>query len=170
MYSTFLCLFVRRLFSTQIKKWCKLLPLSVYQKEFVNRLQSHLRTRTPEVWHPFFGKKCVTLKPVLVSTSKILEVCLHSESMRWSPIYSLKHCMGPKNTPVSKLMPLCQAPTHLRIYKYNTCLHWAMPNFDTFSLNKLTCCKSYQGIWKARYSFVSWYRKALKSMYLMPRR
>ncbi len=77
----------------------------------------------------FFSKICFCSPPL-----KICGGLLKFEYMwYWSPVYNFNRERALKSyfPPVSNLPPLCQTPTHRRIYLC-ICFHnSAMPNFDT---------------------------------------
>jgi hypothetical protein len=144
--------------SEKNEKMVILLPLTVYQKICVNRLQSY---------HLPYPSKAQSSTPIIRR-----KVCY--SLMFWYPPqkfwrfaciqnlcdevqFTVFTLHGPENS--FPPLPLCQAPTHyctvcIRIYKC-TSFHWAIYKFDTFLLNKLNCCKPYQANWKARYKFDS---------------
>ncbi len=82
---------------------------------FFNSVPSNAHISTPFFQKiVFFSKICFGSPP-----SKILEVCLNSESMwKWSQVYSFNSARAIKKllSALSKLPPLCQTPRHYRIY------------------------------------------------------
>ncbi len=134
---TFLYLVVRRVkhvFSTPLKEWKNgdIASFNCVWKIRVNRLQSHLpypsnaRSSTPFIRQ----KVCYSLMFWYPPKKFWRFACIQNPCDEVQFTVLTLHAMGPKNTPVSKLLPLCDNPTHLRIYKY-ICLHWAMPHFNT---------------------------------------
>ncbi len=108
---------------------------------------------------PFFRKTVVFSKICLGSPPyKVLEVYINSEYMwYWSPVYIFNSVRALKSyfLPVSKLPPLCQTPTHRRIYLCKS-FHSDMPNFDTVLLNKQNWCKSKYDIWVLQHKIPPW--------------
>ncbi len=114
-------------------------------------LQSRIN-QVPSKGHistPIFRKTVVVLSKICLGSppSKFLEVCINSEYMwYWSPVYIFNCALKSYFPPVSKLQPLCQTPTHRRIYLCKS-FHSDMPNFDTVLLNKQYWCISKYDIW-----------------------
>ncbi len=79
----------------------------------------------------------------------------------WSLVYNFNSARALKkllSTGV-EVPPLCQTPTHYRIYKCN-CFHSVMPNFGTVLLNKQNWCKSKYDIWVLQHKIPPWQMKA----------
>ncbi len=119
----------------------------------------NLNSQTPIFRHPFFQKTVFFSK---IFFGKAPSKFLNSESMwKWTPVYNINSARALKNyfPTVSKLPPLCQTPTHRRIY-YCKCFHSPMPNFDTVLLNKQNWCKSKHELWAPHHNFSPCKRKA----------
>ncbi len=95
----------------------------------------------------FFGKKVVFSKICLGSLKIFGVMYKFGIYVIMKSSLQFQQCKGQKGSfpLVSKLPPLCQTPTHRRIYLCKS-FHSDMPNFDTVLLNKQDWCKSKYGI------------------------
>jgi len=116
---------------------------------------------------PFFGKHCFSSKYVLVTSplSKFLEVCLNSELMMMkSNFYTAWDLKKPFSGDVAFTTTLPNSYTYKGFTNVDTRYQYIVHAFirlcfDIFFLNKLNCCKTYQGIWRALHNFIWRYRK-----------
>jgi hypothetical protein len=115
---------------------------------------------------PFFGKQCFSSKYVLVTPpEKFWGFALNPNLCDDEFQFIILRQHAPSKScfsPVSKLPPLCQTPTHRRIYLCKS-FHSDMPNFNNFLFNKQTWCISYQCIWISISLFLSGREKQISS-------